>query len=1095
MAGRPLMSSSMCVMYYLVIGVALSLMALHDCHVHAYISTQDAYGRATRFDSVHVSAHDDDDASSLDENVRYEEALRLHTERVSRTKEDDRIKLDELSSVLDIDAAVSTLGVHSGVDSLPMMYSGFLRVGGSNDGGALHYFFSEANKDADTAPLVLWLNGGPGASSFGGSILENGPLILNRTGSFMLNPWSWTNEANMLFLESPPGVGFSYCAAQTVTPSAICYADDYTTVEANLDALREFLFRYPEYAGRDFYITGESYAGVYGPMLAKAVYESELYAKGELVLQGYAVGDPCTDNEQQESETDFPVSFALRHSVITEELFYQLQTCIDMPESGICQDAQATYQALKLNDNTGPQVEEPYFDGYNVYGVGHMSGQDIIQDILCDPAMMKALHVNGSPNASPECKWSFETELDYFQLNLACSDIPSYPGTTPKGIVSISDIYRDLARSGDLRIVLYNGDTDPCIPTIASQRAAYNFGLGVVPGGEWRPWIYNDTGATESLLMWRAPAFGQSLSFMGNDIQLGGYVVDFEDNFSYVTVHGAGHMVPEYLPQAALEFFRMFISGEPFAPPLRYPAIPDIDAALEEAQRTASTRMHPEREKPKHNVDTEKTRAAMSVRLTASMDDDAVDALPGVASLSSKHYSGFLPVHGVNEGGAIHYWHVEASEVDPETAPLVVWLTGGPGGSSIGAFLTEMGPLILNRTGDNIIENPYAWSTQANMLWLESPPGVGYSYCTEQLDDPNVICSASDETTAAANLDALRAFLSRFPQYEGRDFFITGESYAGVYVPTLSQAVYESELMDKLNFLGWADGDPCTDESTQAAENGFTQSFSLRHGVIDEVLSRRLALCIDRPDSLICKRAKYQYAVAKGNIPLSDATKVIALFDSYNVYGVAEGAMGSPGWSQSHEYMTKPKLMDALHVSDSPNAGTWYFETPLNYTKTHLACNANPKKGEHSIVDIYQYLAPKLRNVILYNGDVDPSVDQLGSQRAVVKMGFPISEDWRPWLYERHAAPMDLIKWKFAGFGEQWALPTSDQGKQIGGYVQTFIANATSGSTFTYMTFHGSGHMVPEYKPEAALYMFTAFLNNDEYAPPLDVNMNIVTKD
>ena len=60
-------------------------------------------------------------------------------------------------------------------------------------------------------------------------------------------------------------------------------------------------------------------------------------------------------------------------------------------------------------------------------------------------------------------------------------------------------------------------------------------------------------------------------------------------------------------------------------------------------------------------------------------------------------------------------------------------------------------------------------------LYLESPPGVGFSYCAEQLSDPSYICSASDETTAEANLDALRSFLKKFPQYEGRDFFITGE--------------------------------------------------------------------------------------------------------------------------------------------------------------------------------------------------------------------------------------------------------------------------------------------------------------------------------
>ena len=77
-------------------------------------------------------------------------------------------------------------------------------------------------------------------------------------------------------------------------------------------------------------------------------------------------------------------------------------------------------------------------------------------------------------------------------------------------------------------------------------------------------------------------------------------------------------------------------------------------------------------------------------------------------------------------------------------------------------------------------------------------------------------------------------------------------------------------------------------------------------------------------------------------------------------------------------------------------------------------------------------------------------------------MGFPVQYEWRPWLYERHAAPMELIKWKFAGFGEQWALPTSDVGNQLGGYVQTYVANATTGSTMTYLTFHGSGHMGTE---------------------------------
>ena len=347
--------------------------------------------------------------------------------------------------------------------------------------------------------------------------------------------------------------------------------------------------------------------------------------------------------------------------------------------------------------------------------------------------------------------------------------------------------------------------------------------------------------------------------------------------------------VPEYKPQAALAFFDKFVNGEEWlAPPLLYPA--DIDgelAAAAERRKDRAARIAIPTSRGRPGTSLEDALAGHLRRTSASKADDEVKSLPDVKELGSKHYSGFLAVNRLDSSevsDAIHYWHVEAEDADPDEAPLVVWLTGGPGGSSVGAALTEHGPLILNRTGHNLIPNPYAWSGPANMLFLESPAGVGFSYCAEQLSDPDVICSASDESAAAGNLDALRAFLGRFPQYEGRDFFITGESYAGVYVPTLSAAVYESELVKdgKLNFLGWADGDPCTDDLSQANEYGFSSDFALRRGVIDERLAERLSLCLDGPDSLRCKRAQYQYAVAKGDILLSDDYPM--LFDGYNVY-------------------------------------------------------------------------------------------------------------------------------------------------------------------------------------------------------------------
>jgi serine carboxypeptidase-like clade 1 len=82
-------------------------------------------------------------------------------------------------------------------------------------GTKLHYWFARSSA-ADWArkPTVLWLNGGPGSSSILGFLEENGPLLVNRTGGLMENPWAWTSEANMIALESPAGVGYSYCEAQ-----------------------------------------------------------------------------------------------------------------------------------------------------------------------------------------------------------------------------------------------------------------------------------------------------------------------------------------------------------------------------------------------------------------------------------------------------------------------------------------------------------------------------------------------------------------------------------------------------------------------------------------------------------------------------------------------------------------------------------------------------------------------------------------------------------------------------------------------------------------------------------------------------------------
>ncbi|KAF8566967.1 hypothetical protein P879_08439 [Paragonimus westermani] len=139
-------------------------------------------------------------------------------------------------------------------------YSGFLE--GATPNIQLHYWLVEAVGNHSGAPLFLWLNGGPGCSSLFGHLYENGPFIVKPGPNLVRNPYSWNLLGNVLYLESPAGVGFSYAKDGNTS------ASDDTTSLHNYHALWHFLKKFPAYKNRAFYITGESYAGIYVPTLA-----------------------------------------------------------------------------------------------------------------------------------------------------------------------------------------------------------------------------------------------------------------------------------------------------------------------------------------------------------------------------------------------------------------------------------------------------------------------------------------------------------------------------------------------------------------------------------------------------------------------------------------------------------------------------------------------------------------------------------------------------------------------------------------------------------------------------------------------------------
>jgi len=144
-------------------------------------------------------------------------------------------------------------------------------------------------------------------------------------------------------------------------------------------------------------------------------------------------------------------------------------------------------------------------------------------------------------------------------------------------------------------------------------------------------------------------------------------------------------------------------------------------------------------------------------------------------------FSGYLNIP--NTGKSLHYLFAE-SQSSPSTDPLIIWFNGGPGCSSMLGWSQEHGAYVMDSGTDFWRKNDYSWNNEANMLYIESPAGVGYSVCSSVKE-----CSFTDDKSSQDNLTAVLAWFEKFPEYKSHDLYISGESYAGIYVPYLSYQI------------------------------------------------------------------------------------------------------------------------------------------------------------------------------------------------------------------------------------------------------------------------------------------------------------------
>ncbi|XP_074341635.1 serine carboxypeptidase-like 46 [Apium graveolens] len=378
----------------------------------------------------------------------------------------------------------------------------------------------------------------------------------------------------------------------------------------------------------------------------------------------------------------------------------------------------------------------------------------------------------------------------------------------------------------------------------------------------------------------------------------------------------------------------------------------------------------------------------------------------------------------------------------------------------------ENGPFQPGKKG-NLIKNKYSWNLESNMLYLESPVGVGFSYSNTSSD----YIMWNDTQTAADNLAFIINWLEEFPMYKDSDFLIVGESYAGHYAPQLAALILEHNKRQNnkpINLKAIGLGNPLLDIEI-SVENG---EFLWSHGAIsDDTLYLEKTVCnnskflqeyIHSGWSQGCNDVFNRVTDEMGGVPSDDLLLPTCLssststtqFKPMGLHGriheafSRRGNVGDPCLrSRVFTYLNKPEVQKALHANTTHLPYHWDFCVgPLAYQEENLGLNIIPL-----VSDLLKEGIP----ILLYSGDQDSKIPLTQTRIIANKLA------------------KDLKFQSFTKYG-----PWYDK-KQVAGWWQSF-GGLTEGKNVTYLTFatvRGAAHEVPFTSPSQALTLFHSFLH------------------
>ncbi|KAG0649095.1 Carboxypeptidase Y [Hyphodiscus hymeniophilus] len=411
------------------------------------------------------------------------------------------------------------------------------------------------------------------------------------------------------------------------------------------------------------------------------------------------------------------------------------------------------------------------------------------------------------------------------------------------------------------------------------------------------------------------------------------------------------------------------------------------------------------------------------------------DICPG----ATKGYTGYL-----NSGPKHFYFAYFESRSKPAEDPLVLWLNGGPGCSSMTGLFMELGPCTVNEDGESARENPNSWINAANIFFLDQPIGVGFSYSTNE----SAHGGAGGTFAASEDIYAfMRLWYKAFPESKSLPFSIAGESYGGHYIPVFAHHINEmnevASLDDQIPLESVLIGNGIFSDTQQASSyydipctNVTGIGPLLNSTVCDKMVDAvgrceyLMAACHDYPDPIICQAAT-RYCGQELEVPYVESGR-----NYYDISKPCEGYLCYPIMNSVTKFLRTDKVRKAFGVD----------KAAPKFVGCSEKVGREFEKVNDFIIDTRPFVAALLHSgirVLIYVGTYDWICNFVGNERVFGSLNWRGLPDFR---YQQENNKQD-----WAG-GLWW-----------------------ESGLLRYVRVNGAGHMVPWDKPVEALKMFKSW--------------------